>query len=547
MQVSYIPYYYLAGALTALVLALWLPSWPLTLLFGWSFVALAMVASAYWLDMASLFRKRQGGTIPLAIRWLLVPFLLGVRVYNAIARHRDGLPGWHRVGDNLYVGRRLFGSDIEQLKNEGINAILDVTAEFDALDWSSENANIVYLNVPVLDHKAPSEQQIHQAMQWIQQQHQQGRKVLVHCALGRGRSVFMVAAYLLMRSHHSSVQDVLASIKDQRRVARLNSVQQQKLEAFAHDHRLLLAKRAWIIANPVSGGGKWQQQKDAVKALLSPYFELEILETTETTGADVLAKRAVDANAELVIACGGDGTLTEVASVVKDSDTVMAIIPLGTANSLSQALWGMSSKISPVSAACTTIIEGRSRAIDVGDVNGRTMLLCAAIGFEQQMIEKADRQAKNKLGQLAYLQGLWRACNENEVLPLHVSLNDEPAEAWQTSSLIVANAAPITTLLAQGQGSPMMDDGKLDLTWIEPQSSGNQHVFSLIELLYSGLTEENLGINTGYTQANAVEVKRRDQKPLKYVVDGEPYQGDSMKVTLQKRALKILVPERVDY
>ena len=163
------------------------------------------------------------------------------------------------------------------------------------------------------------------------------------------------------------------------------------------------------------------------------------------------------------------------------------------------------------------------------------------------MIEKADRQAKNKLGQLAYLQGLWRACNENEVLPLHVSLNDEPAEAWQTSSLIVANAAPITTLLAQGQGSPMMDDGKLDLTWIEPQSSGNQHVFSLIELLYSGLTEENLGINTGYTQANAVEVKRRDQKPLKYVVDGEPYQGDSMKVTLQKRALKILVPERVDY
>lgn len=547
MQVSYIPFYYLAGALTALVLALWLPGWPLTLLFGWSFVALAMVASAYWLDMASLFRKRQGGTIPLAIRWLLVPFLLGVRVYNAIARRRDGLPGWHRVGDNLYVGRRLFGSDIEQLKNEGINAILDVTAEFDALDWSSENANIAYLNVPVLDHKAPSEQQIHQAMQWIQQQHQQGRKVLVHCALGRGRSVFMVAAYLLMLSHHSSVQDVLASIKDQRRVARLNSVQQQKLEAFAHDHRLLLAKRAWIIANPVSGGGKWQQQKDAVKALLSPYFELEILETTETTGADVLAKRAVDANAELVIACGGDGTLTEVASVVKDSDTVMAIIPLGTANSLSQALWGMSSKISPVSAACTTIIEGRSRAIDVGDVNGRTMLLCAAIGFEQQMIEKADRQAKNKLGQLAYLQGLWRACNENEVLPLHVSLNDEPAETWQTSSLIVANAAPITTLLAQGQGSPMMDDGKLDLTWIEPQSSGNQHVFSLIELLYSGLTEENLGINTGYTQANAVEVKRRDQKPLKYVVDGEPYQGDSMKVTLQKRALKILVPERVDY
>ena len=90
----------------------------------------------------------------------------------------------------------------------------------------------------------------------------------------------------------------------------------------------------------------------------------------------------------------------------------------------------MSSKISPVTAACTTIIEGRSRAIDVGDVNGRTMLLCVAIGFEQQMIEKADRDAKNKLGQLAYLQGLWRACNENQILDLCVTLDDDEPQHW---------------------------------------------------------------------------------------------------------------------
>lgn len=547
MHASYIPMYYLSAAIVALILAVAVPGWPLTVVFVWVFLSLAMVASAYWLNLASIFRKRQGGKIPLYIRWAFVPFLIGVRVYNIVARRRDGLPAWHQVGDDLFVGRRLFSGDIDELKQQGITAILDVTAEFDALDWSSETADISYLNIPVLDHKAPTEQQLHQAIQWIQQQHQQHKKVLVHCALGRGRSVFMVAAYLLAQSKDKNVDSILKRIQTERRVARLNSVQYKKLTVFAKEHRMLLAKQAWIIANPVSGGGKWQQCQADIEQALAPYFELKVLETSKDKSASQLAQQAIAADAELIIACGGDGTVTAVASEVKNTDVVMAMIPLGTANSLSQALWGMSSKISPVTAACATIIEGRSRAIDVGEVNGKTMLLCTAVGFEQQMIEKADRQAKNQLGQFAYLQGLWRACNENEVLELSVRLDQQPPETWHTSSLIVANAAPFTTLLAQGKGSPMIDDGLFDITWLEPQQTGNQHVFSLIELMYSGLTEDNLGINTGHTQAGSVVITRCDGQVLKYVIDGEPYEADALEVRLHARALKILIPEQADY
>lgn len=547
MQVNHIPVYYLTGALVALFAAIVVPGWPVKLALVWCFVALAMVSSAYWMNMAGLFRKRQGGKIPWYIRWLLVPFLLGVSVYNWLARRRDNLPAWHEVASDLYVGRRLFASDVADLKAQGITAILDVTAEFDALDWASEDANVVYLNLPVLDHKAPSEHQIHEALQWIQNQHEQGRKVLVHCALGRGRSVFMVAAYMLTRTSQSELDQVMAAIQGERPVARLNSLQQRKLESFAENHKILLARKVWIVANPVSGGGKWREEKDAILEYLEPYFDVQVLETSPSKAGDVLAREALDQGAELVIAVGGDGTLTEVASVVKNTDAVMAIIPMGTANSLSQALWGVSSKISPVSAACTTIIEGRCDAIDVGIVNGEPMLLCVAVGFEQQMIEKASREAKNKLGQLAYLQGLWQACNDNDVLDLSVELDDKPSENWYTSSLIVANAAPTTTLLAQGRGNPMMDDGRLDLTWIDPKKSGEQHVFSLIELLYAGLTEDNLGINIGHTQASSVKIRRADGADLKYVVDGEPYSGSRLEISLEPRALKILIPEQAQY
>lgn len=542
-----VPMSYLIGALVALFAAIFTPYWVVKGLLLWCFVALAMIAAAYWFNIAGVFRKRQGGKIPWYIRWLLFPFLAGVSVYNWLARRRDKVAGWHEVAEGLYVGRRLFASDVADLKEQGIHAILDVTAEFDALDWASEDAKMYYLNLPVLDHVAPSEHQIHEALQWIQHQHEEGRKVLVHCALGRGRSVFMVAAYLLMRTPARNVEEVMESIQSSRSIARLNSLQEQALDKFASDNKLLLAKDVWIVANPVSGGGKWGDEKDKVLEFLAPYFRTHVLETTEEITATQQAKKALEEGAELIIAVGGDGTLTEVASVVRNTDAVMAIIPMGTANSLSQALWGISSKISPVSAACATVIEGRCHAVDVGIVNDQPMLLCTAVGFEEQMISKADRKAKDKLGQLAYLQGLWQAVNENEVLELEVSLNDEDFETWHTSSLIVANAAPLTTLLAQGKGNPMMDDGKLDLTWLEPQDSGEKHMLSLVELLYSGLTEDNLGGNTGHTQARSVVVRRKDGATMSYVIDGEVYQGDELRVTLEPHALKILIPEQAEY
>ncbi|RUO46569.1 hypothetical protein CWE21_10450 [Pseudidiomarina aquimaris] len=542
-----VPTAYLAGALVALFAAIFAQHWIIKALLFWCFLALAMVSAAYWFNLAGVFRKRQGGKIPIYIRWLLYPFLAGVSVYNWLARRRDNVAAWHEVADGLYVGRRLFASDVEALKEQGIGAILDVTAEFDALDWASEEAEMVYLNLPVLDHVAPSDHQIHEALQWIQHQHDEGRKVLVHCALGRGRSVFVVAAYLLMRTEASEVAEVLHSIQGERSIARLNSMQEQALERFAKDNKLLLAKDVWIIANPVSGGGKWKKAKAEVLDFLAPYFNNHVLETTPEINATKRAEEAMEHGAKLLIAVGGDGTLTEVASALRNTDAVMAMIPMGTANSLSQALWGLSSKLSPVSAACTTVIEGRCHAVDVGLVNDKPMLLCAAVGFEERMISKADREAKDKLGQFAYLQALWQAVNENEVLEFEVALDDGPFESWRTSSLIVANAAPITTLLAQGRGNPMMDDGKLDLTWLEPKDSGEKNVLSLMELLYAGMTEDNLGVNTGHTQATSVRVRRADGAELKFAVDGEIYADTEIRISLQPRALNILIPEQAEY
>ena len=69
--------YYVLGALVALALTLTVPVILLKVVFGWIAFSLIAVSSAYLLNYPSLFRKREDGSIPFYIRWILVPFLLG--------------------------------------------------------------------------------------------------------------------------------------------------------------------------------------------------------------------------------------------------------------------------------------------------------------------------------------------------------------------------------------------------------------------------------------------------------------------------------------
>ncbi len=197
----HIKYYYTLGAFIALCLCIAIPNVVLQMAFGWVALSLGLVSSAYWFNSAGVFRKSQDGSIPWYISWSFVPFLMGCQAYNAWARKHDKVPAIQKIDKQLYLACRLFPNDVEQLKREKIGAILDVTAEFDALEWTLVDENIEYLNIPVLDHSVPTVAQVNQAVNWLHNQVRKGNNVVVHCALGRGRSVLMLAAYLVCRDY----------------------------------------------------------------------------------------------------------------------------------------------------------------------------------------------------------------------------------------------------------------------------------------------------------------------------------------------------------
>lgn len=549
----HIKYFYLAGAVLLAYFAVTGTSPLLTFIWAWTSLSLFLVGSAYWFNLASIFRKRQDGTIPWYIRWGFIPFLLGSRLYNHWARKRDSVPSMQKIDEQLYLGCRLFSADLDKIKANKITAILDVTAEFDGLDWSQFEDHIEYLNIPILDHSVPTSAQLNQAVNWLHRQVRANKQVLIHCAMGRGRSVLVLAAYLVCKDKQRNFAEVLQQIKQVRKTAGLNKWQLRALEHMLKQGKINIHKVAWIIANPVSGGGKWQQYGEQIQDELKAYFDLTLKLTTENISANTFAKKARSSGADIIIACGGDGTVTEVASEIVNTDIDLGIIPLGTTNALSHALFGLGSKLIPVSQALDNIIQGHYQAIDTARCNEQLVLLLVGIGFEQQMIESANRERKNALGQFAYLDGLWRAVNADITLTVQLSLDDAEPTTLTTHSLIVANAAPFTSVLAQGDGEPNMTDGLLDITWLDSGDEPKEQLLSLAELAIAGWVKEGNkdtdaklpsapSTATKVHHAHAKKVNIRSQPKCKYVIDGEIFEPADLTIEVQPASLKVFVP-----
>ncbi|MBU2977006.1 diacylglycerol kinase family protein [Alteromonas sp. C1M14] len=531
--------YYLIGAVIAAFATWFIPYWPLKVIFGWIFFSLSAVSFAYIFNYPSLFRKREDGTIPFYIRWLFIPFLLGTGAYNAWARKHDEVPAIQRIETDLFLACRLSNNDVETLKQQGVTAILDVTAEFDGLDWSAQFMDCHYLNIPVLDHTSPTTEQLNTAINWIAQQIKDDRKVVVHCALGRGRSVLIVAAYLLAKNPQLSIDDAMGQIQQIRSTARLNKKQLAALTKIKQGGHIKFTQSLAIIANPVAGGGKWKQEKPLILSLLNPHFRVTVLETTIDIDAKQRGLEALNDGADVLVACGGDGTVTEVASVCVNTKTTLGVIPLGTANALSQVLHGYLSRIIPIQTACDIIINGHTTIMDTASCNDELVLMVAALGFEQQMIAAADRNEKNEGGQFAYLRGLWKAISANEVMDLRVRFDDEQQEQEITTpSFVIANAAPLTTALAQGGEQPDITDGKADITWLLPQDEEDNQLLSLAELVLADKQTKQASERICHQQARSITLSLAQETP--YAVDGEIRHASEIRFIVSKKNLQVL-------
>lgn len=275
-----------------------------------------------------------------------------------------------------------------------------------------------------------------------------------------------------------------------------------------------MKKNAYLIFNPVAGRGNADLELEEIQKQLEPYFELEIEQTTIDTSAAVLTQKAIEAKVDLVIASGGDGTVSEVAGVLVNTKIALGIIPRGTANAFAFAM----EIPTDIPGACAVLTQGRAVPIDIGSCNNYPLLLLAGVGFEAETVEQADRKSKDRFGSFAYILSAISQLQNLNFFEVEIE-TPEDVISCRAVAITIANAAPATSVLAQGPATLCHDDGLLDVTIFAPETAFGAMAASY-HLLQSALQNQAAERqDIGYFRAKSLTLKA--DPPQKVVVDGE--------------------------
>ena len=160
---------------------------------------------------------------------------------------------------------------------------------------------------------------------------------------------------------------------------------------------------------------------------------------------------------DLLLASGGDGTITACVGGVAGSGVPLGVLPCGTGNLLARNL-GLPLSLDEALAVALT---GADRRVDVGAANGRPFVVMAGIGFDAEMLDGADERLKNRVGWAAYALSGLRHLRDRPVRMVVRADGWPPQRRW-ASGVIVGNVGSL-------QGNVRLlpdavpDDGVLDV------------------------------------------------------------------------------------
>ena len=297
--------------------------------------------------------------------------------------------------------------------------------------------------------------------------------------------------------------------------------------------------KAQVILNPNAGQRDRRHELQAAMAYLEDHgWQLTLRETQGPGEATTYARRAAAEGYDVVIAAGGDGTVSEVANGLAGSEAALGIFPIGTTN-----VWALQMGIPPLwplrqhslLEAAKVLAEGHIRRVDLGQVNGRYFLLWAGVGLDAKITEEVEPEAKKRLGALAFVIASIVVAKEFAGTKVQVTIDG--CEVNRRAILIVASNAQLYAGIVRLAAQARLDDGLLDVLIFKGQGfpAMLRHVFSV-------LTSRHLrDPQVEYYQARRVKISAT--KPLSVHADDEPFTTTPVEIGVVPQALRVVVPQ----
>jgi YegS/Rv2252/BmrU family lipid kinase len=294
---------------------------------------------------------------------------------------------------------------------------------------------------------------------------------------------------------------------------------------------------AVVLCNPRAGRkGNESGVTDAVDVLQGGGWHVEVESSSAPGNITRMAQQAAQAGIDAVVVAGGDGTLNEAVQGLAGSDTALGYLPYGTVNVWAREI-GL--PLDPAGAA-RSILGGREEYIDLGNANGRSFLLMAGVGLDGEVVRRAQavEHHKQRFGVLPYVAvGL-------TTIPLYRGADlelryDGVIRRVQSLMLVVGNSRLYAGKL-QLTPNAVMNDGRLDVCIVKGKGPIALVRQSLPLLLSRTITRSDVEM------LRVRDLSIHSDKPLPYQVDGELAGTTPVHFSVQPRALRVIVPRRLD-
>jgi YegS/Rv2252/BmrU family lipid kinase len=313
-------------------------------------------------------------------------------------------------------------------------------------------------------------------------------------------------------------------------------------------------RRVVLIRNPAAR----RPPSDAalagvLEALDRSGWSATVVDSPARGTATALARQAAAGGAEVVVACGGDGTLNEVLNGLVGSDTALALVPAGTAN-----VWAAEVGIAHDPAGALGLLDaGRRIRVDtgivqIGDAAPRRFLLMCSAGVDAGVVREVERHPtlKRRIGRAAFALPSLRALLNAS--PVDATVTVDGVERKISLFIVLAGNTRLYGSVTRLADAALIDDGTLDLVTFEAGPGGwlSQVVHRTrlaVRALRGGLHDAQIdGIE--YARFSRAEIRPARSLPVQ--VDGE-FVGEAgpdapLRLSIEPRSLTVVVPAGIN-
>jgi diacylglycerol kinase (ATP) len=272
-----------------------------------------------------------------------------------------------------------------------------------------------------------------------------------------------------------------------------------------------------------------EKLRQVLDSLNSCGIKVEVVSTTQPNEAAALARNAASSHCDLIIGCGGDGTINELICGMAMSQVPLLVIPAGTANVLAKEVGLPRNWVECVELVRT----GEIRRISLGKVDHRYFVLMAGIGVDAGVIAALNYNLKRKLGEGSFWIAGFKQLLQYHFTPFQMAIDGENHSA--TFAVISK---------ARNYGGPLKITTQADLfsDQFDVCLFQSRHRWRYIQYLWNVALGRHITMpDVKYLKTKTVEAS--GSPVIQVQVDGELIGTLPQKFTIEPDALSLIVPK----